>query len=142
MTSFYARLLRPMSHHSRLHGCAGGAAAAIVAYDITDRQTFDDLPKFCAMLAEARPDCAVVVVGASPAAPHDGLTAKQGPSTTWSSTAPNRCSTARATATATQCMQQVRPDEGFQFATNHVRLPGRPSHITPRSTLNSWRRRR
>ena len=63
LTSFYAR----------------DAAAAVLAYDLTDRQSFEDIPKWYNYVIESRrnnkeqADCVVILAGAPP-----GLTSQAG----------------------------------------------------------------
>ena len=39
------------------------AHAAVIAYDVTERSTFDNIAKYWDVLKNARPDCRVVVIG-------------------------------------------------------------------------------
>ena len=43
-----------------------GASAAIMAYDVTDRSSFEELNRFIDVLKGAKENCVVVVVGMVP----------------------------------------------------------------------------
>lgn len=56
-TAGQEKFSRISSYYSR------GAQAAILAYDITDRSTFDNLTEYAKFLSDAEKDCYIVLVG-------------------------------------------------------------------------------